>query len=343
MSVELSVIIPIRNESPNINELYRQMTDALERWGRSYEVIVIDDGSTDDSFDLLCRVQQRDARWRIIRFRRNFGQTAAFSAGFSHARGRLIATSDGDLQNDPSDLPDMIRRIETGRDIVCGWRKDRKDPWLTRRLPSSLANKLISLATGVKLHDYGCSLKVFRAEVVKPIKLYGEMHRFLPAIASEMGVSIDEMVVNHRPRRHGRSNYGLSRTFRVVLDLITVKFLMSYSTRPLQMFGLIGVPLGLLGFLILAYLSYERLFGYESIANRPLLLLGVLLVFTGIQLVTMGLLAELQARTYHESQDKPIYVVREIRESAASAKAPASLDEAERSRAEPVRPVAIKA
>lgn len=326
MNPELSVVIPIRNESPNIEGLYREMTEALDRWGRSYEVIAIDDGSTDDSFEQLCRVQQRDPRWRIIRFRRNFGQTAAFAAGFRHARGRLIATSDGDLQNDPRDLPTMIRRIEDGYDIVCGWRKDRHDPWLTRRLPSGVANKVISIATGVKLHDYGCSLKVFRADVVKPIKLYGEMHRFLPAIASEMGVSIDEVVVNHRARRHGRSKYGLSRTFRVILDLITVKFLMSYSTRPLQMFGLIGVPLGLLGFLILAYLSYERLFGYESIANRPLLLLGVLLVFTGIQLVTMGLLAELQARTYHESQDKPIYVVREIRESA-----------------EPPRPVAIKA
>jgi glycosyltransferase involved in cell wall biosynthesis len=343
MNPELSVVIPIRNESPNVEELYREMTEALDRWGRSYEVIAIDDGSTDDSFERLCRVQQRDPRWRIIRFRRNFGQTAAFAAGFRHARGRLIATSDGDLQNDPRDLPKMVRRIEDGYDIVCGWRKDRKDPWVTRRLPSGVANKLISIATGVKLHDYGCSLKVFRAEVVKPIKLYGEMHRFLPAIASEMGVSIDEVVVNHRARRHGRSKYGLSRTFRVILDLITVKFLMSYSTRPLQMFGLIGVPLGLLGFLILAYLSYERLFGYESIANRPLLLLGVLLVFTGIQLVTMGLLAELQARTYHESQDKPIYIVREIRESVASAKATVSLDEAERSRAEPTRPVAIKA
>jgi glycosyltransferase involved in cell wall biosynthesis len=323
---DLSIVIPIRNESPNIDELYRDITDALERWGRSYEVVVIDDGSTDDSFERLSRHQQRDPRWRIIRFRRNFGQTAAFAAGIKHARGRLIATSDGDGQNDPRDLPEMIRRIEEGADIVCGWRKNRKDPWLTRRLPSGLANKLISVSTGVHLHDYGCSLKVFRAEVVKPLKLYGEMHRFLPAIASEMGVSIDEMAVNHRPRRHGTSKYGLSRTFRVVLDLLTVKFLMTYSTRPLQMFGLIGVPMGLVGFAITAWLSYQRLFGYESIANRPLLLFGVVLIFTGVQLVTMGLLAEIMARTYHESQDKPTYIIREIRESA-----------------EPVRPVALKA
>jgi glycosyltransferase involved in cell wall biosynthesis len=315
MIPELSVVIPVRNESPNIDALYHDLTDALERWGRSFEVLVVDDGSTDDTFEKLCRWQEQDERWRIIRFRRNFGQTAAFAAGIREARGRLIATSDGDLQNDPNDLPAMVRRIDEGNDIVCGWRKDRKDAWLTRRLPSEAANKLISIATGVKLHDYGCSLKVFRSEVVKPLKLYGEMHRFLPAIASEMGVTISEIPVNHRARRAGRSKYGLSRTFRVILDLATVKFLLSYSTRPLQMFGLIGLPMGFLGFGILAWLSYERLFAYESIANRPILLFGVLLVVTGVQFVTMGLLAEIMARTYHESQDKPTYVIREIRQS----------------------------
>lgn len=316
MNPELSVVIPIRNESPNIPELYRELAEVLNRWGRAYEVLVIDDGSTDDSFDQLCRIQEKDSRWRVIRFRRNFGQTAAFAAGFKQARGRLIATSDGDLQNDPRDLPEMIRRIDDGYDIVCGWRKDRKDPWLTRRLPSALANKLISVSTGVSLHDYGCSLKVFRADVVKPLKLYGEMHRFLPAIASEMGVNIAEVIVNHRPRQAGRSKYGLSRTFRVILDLLTVKFLLSYSTRPLQMFGLIGVPIGLLGFAITAWLSYERLFGNESLANRPLLLLGVMLIFVGVQFVTMGLLGEIMSRTYHESQDKPTYAIREVRDSA---------------------------
>jgi glycosyltransferase involved in cell wall biosynthesis len=325
MSPELSVVIPIRNESANIDALYVEMTEALERWGRPYEVLVIDDGSTDDSFERLLRHQQRDPRWRIIRFRRNFGQTAAFSAGFRYARGRVIATADGDLQNDPADLPGMIRRVEEGSDIVCGWRKKRRDPWLTRRLPSELANKLISWSTGVKLHDYGCSLKVFRADVVKPLKLYGEMHRFLPAIASEMGVTIEEVVVNHRARKHGSSKYGLSRTFRVILDLLLVKFLLSYSTRPLQMFGLIGVPMGFVGFAIAAYLSYERLFGHESIANRPLLLLAVLLIFSGIQLVTMGLLAEIMSRTYHESQDKPIYVIRDIRESPQPEQVPHTL------------------
>jgi glycosyltransferase involved in cell wall biosynthesis len=325
MGLELSVVVPIRNESPNIDELYRELTETLERWGGSYEVIVVDDGSTDDSFNRLVDWQRSDPRWRIIRLRRTFGQTAAFAAGFAHARGRLIATSDGDLQNDPRDLPVMIRRIDEGYDIVCGWRKDRKDPWLSRRLPSDLANRLISIATGVKLHDYGCSLKVFRAEIVKSLKLYGEMHRFLPAIASEMGVNISEVVVNHRRRVHGRSKYGISRTVRVILDLVTVKFLLSYSTRPLQIFGLIGLPMGLIGAGISGWLAYQRLFGYQSIADRPLLLLGILLIFTGLQLVTIGLLAEMQARTYHESQDKPTYVIREVRESPQVESRPRSL------------------
>src|SRR5215212_6179012 len=316
MVPDLSVVIPVRNESANVDPLCEELVVSLEVPGRTFEVILIDDGSTDDTFARLVAQQERDPRLRVIRFRRNFGQTAAFAAGFAHARGKYIVTSDGDLQNDPRDIPRMLGLIEQGHDIVCGWRKNRKDTFLTRRVPSILANRLISRATGVRLHDYGCSLKVFRAEVVKPLKLYGEMHRFLPAIASEMGVNIAEVVVNHRPRRHGTSKYGLSRTFRVVLDLLTVKFLMTYSTRPLQMFGLIGVPMGLVGFGITAWLSYQRLFGYESIANRPLLLFGVVLIFIGVQLVTMGLLAEIMARTYHESQDKPTYIIREILEEA---------------------------
>ncbi len=316
--VELSVIIPIKNESPNLEALHLEVTAALDSWGRSYEVIVVDDGSTDDSFQVLSRIQAADPRWRVIRFRRNFGQTAAFSAGFAHARGRFIATSDGDLQNDPRDIPAMVARLESDDlDIVCGWRKDRKDAFLSRLLPSMMANRLISWATGVRLHDYGCSLKIFRAEVVKPLKLYGEMHRFIPAIASEQGVSIAEVVVNHRARLHGTSKYGISRTIRVVLDLLTVKFLLSYSTRPVQIFGLIGISMLTPGALILGYLALVKVFEGQAIGNRPLLLLGILLVFTGVQLVTLGLLAELQARTYHESQDKPTYVIREIREADA--------------------------
>jgi glycosyltransferase involved in cell wall biosynthesis len=252
-----------------------------------------------------------------VRFRRNFGQTAAFAAGFAQARGRIIVTSDGDLQNDPRDIPAMIARLESGYDIVCGWRKTRQDSFVSRTVPSMLANRLISWATGVRLHDYGCSLKAFRAEVVKPLRLYGEMHRFIPAIASEQGVAIDEVVVNHRSRRHGSSNYGISRTIRVVLDLLTVKFLLSYSTRPLQIFGLIGFAMALLGVVAGGWLTYVKFVGPgQAIADRPMLLLAILLIFTGVQLVSLGLLAEMQARTYHESQKKPTYVIREVLEAA---------------------------
>jgi glycosyltransferase involved in cell wall biosynthesis len=310
-----SVIVPMRNESRNVDQLYQELTTTLEAFGRPYEIVAIDDGSTDDTFELLAAHQARDPRVRIIRFRRNFGQTAAFAAGFAHARGRFIVTTDGDLQNDPRDIPGMVEQAERGPDIVAGWRKDRKDPFINRRLPSMIANWIISQSTGVKLHDYGCSLKVFRSEVVKPMKLYGEMHRFLPAIASEQGVTIEERVVNHRARIHGTSNYGISRTIRVVLDLMTVKFLLSYSTRPLHMFGLLGFSFGALGTLIWAWLAYLKYFQHEGIGNRPLLLFGMLLMFIGVQLVTMGLFAEMQARTYHESQDKPIYVIREIRQA----------------------------
>jgi glycosyltransferase involved in cell wall biosynthesis len=321
MIPELSVVIPIHNEAPSLEELHRELTATLVAWGRLYEIIVVDDGSTDGSFEILARLQALDPHLRVIRLRRNFGQTAAFAAGFEHARGRMIVTADGDLQNDPRDIPGMVAALERGFDIVCGWRKNRKDAFFSRRLPSMIANRLISRATGVRLHDYGCSLKVFRAEVVKPLRLYGEMHRFLPAIASEQGVAILETAVGHRPRRHGRSKYGIGRTVRVILDLLTVKFLLSYSTRPLQIFGLIGVTMGLFGATILGWFTGIRLMGMlglmadQSIGNRPALLFGILLVFTGVQLVTLGLLAELQSRTYHESQRKPTYAIREILQS----------------------------
>jgi glycosyltransferase involved in cell wall biosynthesis len=275
--------------------------------------VVIDDGSSDETFALLAALQTKDNRLRVIRLRRNFGQTAAFAAGFKHARGAYIVTSDGDRQNDPADIPAMVEMLESKTlDIVCGWRKERKDPFINRRLPSMIANAIISRATGVKLHDYGCSLKVFRADIVKGMRLYGEMHRFLPAIASEQTSDIVEMPVNHRPRKYGRSKYGIGRTTRVMLDLLTVKFLLSYSTRPLQFFGLIGGCIGLLGAAISGWLAYERLIGAQSLSNRPLLLLGILLIVTGVQLVTIGLVAEIQARTYHESQSKPTYVIREV-------------------------------
>lgn len=316
MTPDLSVVVPIRNEALNVEALYAEVSTTLNAWGRPWELIVVDDGSTDGSFELLAKIQARDPRVRVIQFRRNFGQTAAFAAGFAHASGALIVTSDGDLQNDPKDIPAMVERLEAnGCDIVCGWRKDRKDTFINRRLPSILANRLISWSTGVKLHDYGCSLKVFRAEVVKPLRLYGEMHRFLPALASEMGVKIEEQVVNHRARIHGTTKYGISRTVRVMLDLMTVKFLLSYSTRPLHIFGLAGLISGGVGFAISAWLTYGRLFGDVSLSNKPLLLLGISLIITGLQFVTFGLLAEMQVRTYHESQSKPVYVIRKVLES----------------------------
>jgi glycosyltransferase involved in cell wall biosynthesis len=312
MPPDLSVVIPIHNESPNLRQLHAELVETLGAWGRPFEIVAIDDGSTDDSFAILTALHAADPRLRVIRFRRNFGQTAAFSAGFAAARGAIIVTSDGDLQNDPRDIPALVAALEAGSDIVCGWRKDRKDTFLTRRVPSLIANRLISRATGVRLHDYGCSLKAFRAEVVKPLRLYGEMHRFIPAIASEIGVRVTEREVNHRPRVHGTSKYGLSRTVRVVLDLLTVKYLLDYAKRPLQIFGLVGLLFGGLGSLILLYLLGVKYIGHQGIGDRPLLLLAILLVFTGVQLVTLGLLAEMQARTYHESQDKPVYVIRDV-------------------------------
>jgi glycosyltransferase involved in cell wall biosynthesis len=307
----------MRNEAANVPQFYRELRSVLQRMGRPYEIIAIDDGSQDETFGRLAALQATDPSLVVIRFRRNFGQTAAFAAGFAHARGRLIVTTDGDLQNDPADIPAMIDLAEQrDADIVAGWRKDRKDAFISRRVPSMIANWVISQTTGVHLHDYGCSLKVFRAEIVKPMKLYGEMHRFLPAIASEFGVTIEEYVVNHRPRLHGNSKYGISRTVRVVLDLLTVKFLISYRTRPVQIFGLWGLIMTATGAATCLWLAYVKYFRHTGIADRPLLLAGTVLLVMGVQFIVLGLLAEMLARTYHESQDKPIYVIKEIRQSS---------------------------
>jgi glycosyltransferase involved in cell wall biosynthesis len=313
MAPDVSVVIPIRNEAPGLAELHRELTDTLAGWGRSYELILIDDGSTDESFDVLARLQMTDPHLRVIRFRRNFGQTAAFAAGFDHARGRIIVTSDGDLQNDPRDIPAMVAMLESGYDIVCGWRKDRKDAFVTRRLPSMIANRLISMATGVRLHDYGCSLKVFRSEVVKPLKLYGEMHRFLPAQAHWVGARIGELPVGHRPRTRGKSKYGLWRAYRVLLDLVTVRFLGVHGTKPLHAFGALGCVFGALGVVTIGVLSYLKYTTGVSFIQSPLLLLSALFVILGGQSFLLGLLAEIAVRTYYESQQKPIYVVREMR------------------------------
>jgi glycosyltransferase involved in cell wall biosynthesis len=312
----LTVVIPIRNEAANVDALCREFTETLQAWGRAYEIILVDDGSTDESYARLKALQVQDGHLRVIQFRRNFGQTAAFAAGFAHARGALIVTADGDLQNDPRDIPAMVARLESGPyDVVCGWRKDRKDPFVSRRIPAMLAGRLISWATGVRLHDYGCSLKVYRAEIVRSIRLYGEMHRFLPALAHEAGARIAEQAVNHRPRVHGRSKYGISRTFRVILDLLTVKFLGTYRTRPLHVFGSAGLAFAGAGTAGLAWAVFDLFARHHAISHRPLFWLSVLLIFCGVQLVATGLVAELLARTYYESQGKPTYWIREITET----------------------------
>jgi glycosyltransferase involved in cell wall biosynthesis len=312
MTIQLSVIVPIFNEEENIPALYKELREVLGRLGKTFEIIFVDDGSSDKSLPLLDEIQSKDANVVVISFRRNFGQTAAMSAGFDHARGEVIITMDGDMQNDPHNIEEMIQQIDNGYDVVTGWRFDRKDPFINRRLPSMIANWIISKTTGVGLHDYGCTLKAFKKEVTKNIKLYGEMHRFIPAIASGMGISFTEVKVNHRPRIFGKSKYGISRTIRVILDLLTVKFLLSYSTRPIQVFGLIGIGSGAIGFLIALIMTFQRHFFGISMSDRPLLFLAILLMFMGVQFITIGLLAELQARTYHESQGKPIYFIKKI-------------------------------
>jgi glycosyltransferase involved in cell wall biosynthesis len=310
--LDLSIIIPLLNEEESINRLYHELVTALAPVHRPYELIFVDDGSSDQSLNILAEIQQKDSNVVVISFRKNFGQTAALSAGFDHAKGDIIVTLDADLQNDPNDIPKLLKKLDEGYDIVNGWRFERKDPFLTRRLPSIIANKIISFATNVKLNDYGCTLKAFRKEITQNIRLYGEMHRFIPAVASGMGISIAEVKVNHRPRKYGQSKYGISRTIRVVLDLITVKFLLNYATRPIHVFGLIGFISGSLGFTMALFLTIQRQFFNIPMANRPLLLLAIMLIFIGLQFITLGLIAELQARTYHESQDKPIYAIRKI-------------------------------
>ncbi|HMK65061.1 MAG TPA: glycosyltransferase family 2 protein [Thermodesulfobacteriota bacterium] len=310
--MDLSVVIPFFNEEQNISMFFEELCGVLQGTGLAWEVLAIDDGSTDATFSLLKGEAQKWGCVKVLRLRKNFGQTAALSAGFDLAEGEIIVTMDGDLQNDPHDIPALLTKIGEGFDIVSGWREKRQDPFLSRRLPSIMANKMISLVTGVKLHDYGCTLKAFRKEVAKNIRLYGELHRFIPAVASWMGVTIAEIPVNHRARKYGRSKYGISRTIRVLLDLITVKFLLTYSTRPIHVFGLWGFLAGAVGLGLAAFLTVQRLFFGVPLANRPILLLAILLIFIGIQFISMGLLGELQVRTYHESQGKPIYYIKEI-------------------------------
>jgi len=313
---DVSVVVPLLNEQDNIGPLYQQITQTLtDKY--DYEIIFVDDGSTDNSLIILTQLQKADAAVRVIRFRKNFGQTAALSAGFTHAQGRIIVAIDADLQNDPADIPKMINKLNEGYDVVSGWRKKRHDNAITRLLPSKIGNWLIAGITGVKLHDFGCTLKAYRREVLAETKLYGEMHRFIPALASWSGAKIAEMVVNHRPRTAGTAKYGLGRTWKVILDLITVKFLLSFSTKPIQLFGGWGFLALFFGGASGVAVILMKILQQRDMTGNPLLYLTILLWVIGIQFILMGLLAELLVRTYHESQNRPTYVIREILESTS--------------------------
>lgn len=310
---ELSVIVPVYNEQENLPGLYEEIKKTLQ--GKyNYELIFIDDGSTDKSFDILSEICRQDQKVTVIRFRTNFGQTAALSAGFEHANGKIIVPLDGDRQNDPADIERLIKKLDEGYDIVSGWRRRRHDNALTRLLPSWVANWVIRSITGVKLHDFGCTLKAYRYESIKEIRLYGEMHRFIPALASWSGEKVTEMEVNHRPRSAGKTKYGLNRTFKVILDLLTVKFLMSYSTKPIYVFGGLGILSGFGAVLTGMVVLYQKFIStaHLSMNRNPLLILVAILIMASIQLVLMGLLAEMQVRTYHESQGRPIYSIDRI-------------------------------
>jgi len=314
---EISVVVPLLNEQDNIGPLYEQITQTLSP-EHSYEIVFVDDGSTDKSFEVMADLQKADDKVRIVRFRKNFGQTAALSAGFDHAKGNIVVAMDGDLQNDPADIPKMLDKLDEGYDVVSGWRKKRHDNAVTRLLPSKAANWLISRLTGVKLHDYGCTLKAYRREVLDQTQLYGEMHRFIPAIASWSGARIAEMVVNHRPRTAGVAKYGLARTWKVVLDLITVNFLGSFSTKPIYVFGGLGLISAVGSILLGLIVIYQKVNHGTDMSGNPLLMLTGVLVIATIQFILMGLLAELLVRTYHESQGRTTYVIREIIESSPS-------------------------
>jgi glycosyltransferase involved in cell wall biosynthesis len=312
----ISIVVPIYNEELNVAESYAELTGVMDKTGRDYELIFVDDGSRDQSIQNLLRASAGDPRVRIVQFRRNFGQTAAMAAGIDFARYEIVVTLDGDLQNDPAEIPMMVQKLESEEyDMVAGWRKHRQDKMVSRKLPSRIANWLISTMTNVKLHDYGCTLKVMTAELAKSIRLYGEMHRFIPALAAEVGARICEVPVNHRARKFGASKYGISRTIRVILDLLTVKFLLGFAKRPIHLFGSVGFISGILGTLVLAFLTFERFFRDIPMGNRPMMSLGVMLIIIGLQFVCFGLLAEVMARTYYESQNKKIYAVRRVIEN----------------------------
>jgi glycosyltransferase involved in cell wall biosynthesis len=308
---ELSIFLPVYNEEENIEPLNRKLRDALRQLGRTYEIIYIDDGSSDGSLAKLREIAAADARVRVIALRRNYGQTAAMSAGIDHARGEVLIPMDADLQNDPGDIYRLLEKLDEGYDVVSGWRKDRKDKWLTRRLPSTVANRLISMISGVELHDYGCSLKAYRRDVLADVKLYGEMHRFIPIYAGWAGARVTEIPVTHHARHAGKSKYGLSRTLKVVFDLMTIRFMSSYLTKPLYLFGTAGLVCLIVSFFSFAFALYYRFVRDVHLNRMPLATLAMIMFAMGIQFIFMGLLAEMIVRTYHESQGKPTYLIRE--------------------------------
>jgi len=313
--MELSIVIPVCNEEGNITALCRKIDTVLNSLEENSEIIVVDDGSTDNTPRLLEQLHNEIGKLKVIRFRTNFGQTAALSAGFHKSSGNIIITIDADMQNDPVDIPRLLRKMkEENYDVVSGWRRHRKDPFLSRRLPSYLANKFISYITGVHLHDYGCTLKAYKKEIIDNIELYGQMHRFIPALAKWVGARIGEIEVIHHSRTSGISKYGIGRTLRVMLDLITVKFLLSYSSSPIQIFGMIGLSSGIAGFLWTGYLVVQRMFLNIPMGNRPAFLLAIVLMFAGLQFISIGLLGELLIRIYHESQNRPTYIIKNILE-----------------------------
>jgi glycosyltransferase involved in cell wall biosynthesis len=309
---DVSVVVPVHDEEENVERLHEQLMPSLDALSRSYEVIFVDDGSRDASYERLAHLASLDPRVKLVKLRRNYGQTAALAAGFDHASGDIIVPMDGDLQNDPADIGALLEKIDEGYDVVSGWRRDRRDN-VVRRLPSRVANWLIGRVTGVRLHDYGCTLKAYRREIVEETRLYGEMHRFLPALAYQAGARITEIPVRHHARTAGKSKYGLGRTFKVLLDLLTVKFLSVWSTKPSYVFGGSGVFLCFAGSLFVAWTAYQRLFNHVFVYRQPSLIVGVFLFTIGFNLILLGLLAELIVRTYHESQSKPVYLIRELR------------------------------
>ncbi|MBE2223420.1 MAG: glycosyltransferase family 2 protein [Anaerolineae bacterium] len=319
---DLTIVVPVYNEVENVRPLMDEITAALADQNWDYEVLFVDDGSKDGSFDLLQAMSMENPRIVVVRFRRNHGQTAGFAAGFDYAEGRRILTMDADRQNDPADIPQLMAKMDEGYDVVNGWRQNRQDAFLMRKVPSYIANRLIARLSDVPLKDRGCSLRLFKAEVVEELHLYGELHRFIPEMVNFAGFTMAEVPVNHRPRVAGQAKYGISRTFRVIVDLMTILFLRKYMDRPMHFFGLIGIPMGVVGGLMMAYLLFLKLWagltggmaGFQAmqIGERPLLTLSVLLIILGVQFLVMGLLAELVTRTYFETQDKSVYYVQQV-------------------------------